>query len=69
MLDLYSKELPEGALHRLFTQVSQDAKSLLDKDSYLLPDVCADGKVIPLAAMNDDFSVVLLLQLALGIKK
>ena len=68
MLDLYSEELPEGALNRLFTQVSQDAKSLSDKDSYFLPGVCANGKVIPLAAMNDDFSVVLLLQLALGIK-
>lgn len=68
MLELYSEELPEGALNRLFTQVSQDSKSLSDKDNYYLPGVCADGKVIPLAAMNDNFSVVLLLQLALGIK-
>ncbi len=68
MLDLYSEELEQRALDRLLAQVSQDAKSLTDKESYFLPGVCADGKVIPLAAMNDDFPVVFLLLLALGIK-
>jgi len=66
---LYSGELPEGDLERLLAQVSQDAKSLSDKESYFLPGISADGKVIPLAAMNSAYPVIFLLHLGLGIKK
>jgi hypothetical protein len=62
MIDLYSKKLPEGALEKLCIQVRDDAKTISDKDNYFLPDVCAEGKVIPLMAMNNAFPVVFLLQ-------
>ena len=62
MIDLYSQKLPEGALEKLCIQVRNDTKTISDKDNYFLPDVCADGKVIPLKGMNNAYPVVYLLQ-------
>jgi hypothetical protein len=65
MIDLYSKELPIGVLDNLYWQVFHDAPNILDKECYYLPDVCAGGEIIPLAAMNDDYPVVHVLKLVL----
>jgi hypothetical protein len=69
MIDLHHYEFSYEVLDSLCKQVRSDAQTLIDKESYYLPGVCAGGKIIPLSEMNSAYPVVFLLQLVLGIKK
>jgi hypothetical protein len=66
MIDLHHYEFSYEVLDSLCKQVRSDAQTLIDKEDYYLPGVCAGRKVIPLAAMDSSYPVVFLLQLVLN---